>query len=321
MEYTNNNIFFARFFNPHTTTGTQKTGFFENFDFSDYSEELSILSDLIAKNIDLYLYNEYSQRYVVSTWARYMKWDKANKRYNIDPDFYDAFAAALSGHILTAQNFFDITQLELGDITEIIEKTKIYGARSKTHTRGNDTTTVGAREDSERVNIGAQNVRTTENTGAQNTRTTNSYGLTHSESETENKKYPFDAQAYINDTKTHTDNDSDAHEDNITLSTGAREDQTTTASGAREDVTTTNTGSQLTTKTYGNEATTDSAVTDTETIEETKGLDRAELVRIKTELARLNVYQLIGDAVAATMCRSDFGIDYNGAAYPMGGGD
>lgn len=307
MDVAIKDIFFARFFNPYTTEGVQVTGFFENLDFSDYSEELTILSDIVAKNINLYLYNEYSQRYVVSTWAKYMTWDKSNKRYTIDPAFYDDFSAALCGHLLTAQNFFLLTQIDFSDLTDTITKTKIYGARSKTHTRGNDTTTVGARADTSSSTIGAQTIGTTENIGEQSTTNTNAYGATSGTNTTENEIYPFDAQAYVKDNKSTVSESATAHSDTLTTSAGAQVNTTSVANGARSDSATMNIGQQETTKTYGNEAINDATYTDSETTTSVRGFDREKLVKIKAELAKLNIYELIGDAIAATMLRKDFG--------------
>lgn len=309
MDVAIKDIFFARFFNPYTAEGVQVTGFFENLDFSDYSEELTILTDIVAKNINLYLYNEYSQRYVVSTWARYMTWDKSNKRYTIDPAFYDDFSAALCGHLLTAQNFFLLTQIDFSDLTDTITKTIIHGARSKTRTKGNDTTTVGARTDNSTNNIGSQQNTESESLGAQSTTNTNVYGATSDTTVNTNQLHPFDAAAFIDDSKTTTGKDSTAHTDTLTAATTATSNTRNYTTGARGDTAQYVTGSQETTKTYGTEGISDASATDSEKTTSVRGFDREKLVKIKAELAKLNIYELIGDAIAATMLRKDFGGD------------
>lgn len=305
--YRLDNIFFARFFNAKTSGGTVKTGFYQSLNISQYSPDLDILGEIVGANIDLYLYNEYSQRYVTGTWARYMTWDKENKRYNIDLDFYNDFPAALCANILNAESFYQITQLDLSDVLETISKTKDIGARSKTRTKGNDTIQSGARHDSSAINTGAQSTTVTDTIGSRSDSTQTVYGAESETNDTENKKYAFDSAAYSNDTKSTTTNNTTSHTDNTTITNGQQQNSSTTAAGARADGTTTDIGEQTTTKTYGNEGESDAAARDSELITRHISADPEKLLKIKEHLAKINAYKLIGDAIAATMLRKDWG--------------
>lgn len=305
--YRLDNIFFARFFNAHTTGGTVKTGFYQSLDLSQYSADLDILGEIVGANIDLYLYNEYSQRYVTGTWCRYLTWDKENKRYNIDPAFYTDFPAALCANILNAESFYQITQLDLSDVLETTTKTKDIGARSKTRTKGNDTIQNGARHDSSAINTGAQSTTVTDTIGARTDGTQTVYGAQSETDDTENKKYAFDSAAYSNDTKSTVTSNVTTHTDNVTVTNGQQQNSSTTAAGARADGTTTDIGAQTTTKTYGNEGESDAAARDTELITRSISEDPEKLLRIKEHLAKINAYKLIGDAIAVTMLRKDWG--------------
>lgn len=322
-------ILFARFFNPYTTGGIQKTGFFGNFDFSELYTDLDILSEIVPDLIDAYLYNEYSTRYVSSSWSRFMIWDKTNKRYNINPDFYGEFAKAFCGHLMTAQNFFDLTKIDFASLGDYIRKTKLYADKVKTTERGDDKTTVGEREDNYTIDTGSQNTRVTDNTGAQNiretetlgeekTRNINSYGKVQNDVETTNQRSGFNDSNFVNDTHTKTDNDTEAHTDNLSFiseetennrvtSSGAREDTHVTTTGQRQDKQKIETGEQETTKEYGNITEREYGRTDVETIDGSKGYDREKLLNIKKELASMNVYQIIGDAIVATMLTNEWG--------------
>ena len=318
-------ILFARFFNPYTTGGTQKTGFFGNFDFSELYSDLDILSEIVPDLIDAYLYNEYSTRYVSSSWSRFMVWDKANKRYNINTDFYSEFAKAFCGHLMTAQNFFDLTKIDFSSLGDYIRKTKIYGNKVKTTERGDDITTVGEREDTREEDIKQRHTKTEEDIKQRHTKTEEDIKQRHTKTEpdiaqhvttTENTRSAFNSSTYENDNKStvtesaykdQIDVTEDAHKDQIDVTEDAHKDQIDVTEDAHKDKITLNQGEQETTNKYGTITERDNTRTDVETIDGSKGYDREKLLNIKKELASMNVYQLIGDAIVATMLTNEWG--------------
>ena len=320
------NILFARFFDPYDGQGQQISGFFENLDFSGYSETLDIISAIASDNINMYLKNEYSRRYVVSTWAAYMTWDQEHKRYNIDPDFYDAFSAALCGHLLTAENFYQLTKIDFSDLPETIAKIKEYGQQYIKVEHGDDTTTLDQYQDKTTYDIDATKTTVEDDMKQRHTKTENDYAQDHTK--TENKKAAYNSNTYENNDTSDVTRDQhkdeidvtrDAHKDTIDVTDDAHKDTHTTDTDARKDETTFDSDEKKTTNTYGDLETTKNQYKDKETTHINRAFDREKLVQIKTELARLNAYQLIGDAIAATMLRSDYDdfIDHAGFFIPV----
>lgn len=332
MEPRPDKILFKRFFNAYDTGGHLNTGFFVNFDFSTTYADLDILSDVVGDLLDMYLLNEYSKRYVVSTWAAYMHWDKANKRYNIDPDFYTDFVKAFCAHILTAENFYQLTKFDWDSCIKVIEKTKAYGEHAKTRERGNDTTTTGSREDTHNLNYAQQHTKTENDIKKRKTVVkddivqhrevnSNAYATQESDVTTENDKAAFNTTVgtYVNDTKVRVHGEdikartdtltttTDPHLDTHTTEEDPYKDQIDVTADAHIDVMTDNIGAQTTTDTYGTITDRSNEHTDTETITETNHYDNEKLFQIQKELASLNVYKIVGDAVAATMLSLEWG--------------
>lgn len=348
MECECKRILFTRFFDPYTTGGQHLTGFYEHLSFSDYSEDLDILTNIVAKNIDAYLKNEYSLRYVSGRWCKYMHWDKANKRFNIDTEFYSELSAALCSALLTAEGMFELANVDWSILADSITKTMVYGQQKETTERQDDKTIHGQERTDITNRYGStradstdtygstradttnnfDDTRTDETSNYGNTRsdTTNDYGLTHNE--TKNSRSAFNDTGYSAVDK--SENDANAHTDNITVTANAHTDSNVTTTAARTDssvttenehtdsnVTTTNEHTDTESRTvnqhdvtnkYGNKTVTATTHTDTETTTGGKGFDRAKLFEIKKELARLNIYALMGDAIASVMLCRDFGI-------------
>ena len=359
MTASNDCILFFRFFDPVNDRGQTIPGFFENLDFSGYSQTLDIIQQIAADNINMYLKNEYSRRYVVSTWARYMSWNNAEKRYEIDPAFYTDFSAALCAALLDAENLFQLTKLDLEGIPEVIERVKEWGERHTETKRGNDVTTDDsyqdtttldidktktvtendyARDHTETDNIYAKDHTETDNIYAQDhTETDNIYAQDHTETdniyaqdhtETTNTVSAFNSATYQPKDKSDTTRNSrtdtvdttrDARTDTVDTTRDARTDTVTTDTDARQDVSTFDGGQRKSTEQHGDINVTADEYTDTETITSSGKLDREKLFKIKAELARLNAYKLIGDAVAKTMLRNDFdySLDHCGVFFPM----
>lgn len=310
MEAKTNRILFSRFFNCYDTDSQLHSGFFQNFDFSETYSDLDVLTDVVGSLLDAYLYNEYSKRYVISTWAKYMHWDKTNKRYNIDLDFYDDFVKAFCAHILTAENFYQLTKFDWDTCIKVIEKTKNFGEHAKTRERGNDTTTMSDRQDTHHQDYAKQKTVTDNDIAQHRTVDNNSYAAQESDITTENDKAAFNTTVgtYVNDTKTRVyGDDVKARIDTLTTTSDAYKDTITATTDAHHDTMTDNIGAQTKTDTHGNITDRDFEHEDTETITETDHYDNEKLFQIQKELAALNVYKIVGDAVAATMLTLEWG--------------
>ena len=306
---TANNILFARFFDPKNSQGVTIPGFFENLDFSGYSQTLDIIQEIAADNINMYLKNEYSRRYVVSTWAHYMTWNKADKRYEIDPAFYAAFSAALCARLLSAESFYQITQIPLDDIIRTITTTREYDKQHTKTERGDDTSTDDAYEDKTTTDVDKTHTVVDNDYAKDHTSTDNDYARDHTI--VENTTSGFNSNAYQPQNK--SDTDRDAHKDNIDYTRDARKDTFTTDTDARKDAVTFNGDERKTTNKYGDIDVTSDKYTNKETKTDDAPTDREKLVKLKMQLAGMNAYKIIGDAIAETMLRDDFdcGIGYD----------
>lgn len=274
-------ILFIRFFNCYDTEGQLHSGFFANLDFSDYPE-FEVLADLVSKQVDMYLKNEYSMRYVISTWANMMTWNKTEKRWEVDPDFYEDFAAAMCSALYTAENYYQISQLHLDEVVDVIETTRDYAKKKNTRKHlQNDQVTHGTQHNVTTNNIGEQTITDTSTIAQLSVTSTDS-------------KYAFDSNAWANDNKNVTE-------------TPQHIDTVQRIAGAREDGVTTDVGQQIDTFAYGDITSEDDAHKDVETVEKTLGEKPELLLELKKQVVELNVYKLIGDAIAATMCRYDWG--------------
>lgn len=337
MTASNDLILFSRFFDPVNDQGVTIPGFFENLDFTGYSQTLEVIQEIAADNINAYLKNEYSRRYVVSTWAHYMTWNKAEKRYEIDPAFYDEFSAALCGNLLTAENFYQLTKLDLEEIPEVIERVKEWGERHTETKRGNDVTTDDQYQDKTTLDIDKTKTVTENDYAQDHTKTENDYAEDHTKTEndyaqdhtrTENKVSAFNSNTYQNKDQSDVTRDAhkddidvtrDAHKDEIDVTRDAHKDTITTNTDERQDVSTFDGGQRKSTEQHGDINVTADEYTDTETTTSSGKLDREKLYRIKAELAHINAYKLIGDAIAATMLRRDYdySLDHCGVFFPL----
>ena len=359
MRVNNDVILFSHFFDPVDDQGVTIPGFFENLDFSGYSQTLDIIQQIAADNINMYLKNEYSRRYVVSTWAQYMTWNKTEKRYEIDRTFYTDFSEAVCAALLVAENFFQLTKLDLEEIPEVITRVKQWGEQHTETKRGNDITTDDQYQDKNTLDIGktktttnndyAQDHTKTDNIYAQDhTKTDNIYAQDHTETdniyaqdhtETTNTVSAFNSSTYQPKDKSDTTRDSrtdkvdttrdartdtvdttrDARTDKVDTTRDARTDTVTTDTDARQEVSTFDGGQRKSTEQHGDINVRSDEYTDTETTTSSGKLDREKLFKIKAELAHLNAYKLIGDAIARTMLRNDFdySLDHCGVFFPL----
>lgn len=305
---------FKNFFNPYDGEGTPIPGFFENLDYTGITG-LDMLSDLITNSMNAYLYNNYGRRYVNSLWSSYLTYDESTHHWVIDTDFYDDFAAALYPALLSAENFYDLTQLEWDEIEEVIKKVKEYDQQHTKTEHGDDVATSDQYADKTEYDNKAYNDTLTDNFAAYTDTVTDNYA--QQTDTTTDTRAGYNSSNFENADKSETV--SAQHQDTHGTAHGTHQDTHTTAHGAHKDVTDFTGGQRKTTNDYGDIDVTADSYTDEETINTTKPYDRTKLLEIKARLAELNVYKLIGDAVAATMLRSDFDecLSHAGHFFPV----
>lgn len=281
-------ILLARYFNAMSLDESHEPpeetihmGLLQNLDLTGYTD-LTILTDLDYEKVDAYIYNNLSRKLVRDQWLEYMTWDKARKRWIISTQFYSDFALALYGQLLTPENLYLLTQYDIDEISTHEEITRDYGKTKNTKKHlSSDTVQHGARQDGVTTNTGAQTTTDTSTTAALTETTTNS-------------KYAFDSAAWANDTKSE-------------VSTPQHIDTLQRVAGAREDGVTSNIGQQTDTYTFGDQTSENDARKDEEERDKTVSYDLEKLVKLKSELAELNVYALLAKAVDDTLCMQVWG--------------
>ena len=330
-----NNILFARFFNSKDALGHVYAGFYQNLGLDSSYSALTVLQNIASLQMNQYLYGNYSNRYVTDNWASYMTWDKESKSYIIDPIFWTAFGAALCSELQTAENLFELTKIDWDVIEDVITKVSEYGTHAKTRERGNDTTTIDARQDKRTLEYAEQHSKqendikqlkevVTDDIATHKTTNINDYAKEETDVITENDKAAFNpnsspAEPYSADTKSRTHGETlkarqdtltsedDPYQDTHTSITDPHKDVIDITNDEHEDVITDDYGQHKTTDTYGTITDRSMEHTDTVTTTTDRAPDPAELLEIKKQLAEINAYKIVGDAIAAVMLRKDWG--------------
>lgn len=328
-----NNILFARFFNTKDALGHVYAGFYQNLGLDSSYSALTVLQDIASLQMNQYLYGNYSNRYVTDNWASYLTWDKESKSYIIDPIFWTAFGAALCDQLATAENLFALTKIDWDVIEDVVTKVSEYGTHAKTRERGNDTTTIDAHQDKRHIAYAEQHSKQendikkhkevlTDTIAKQKSVDTNAYAKEETDVTTENDKAAFNPVPdtnYSADTKSRTHGETlkartdtlttinDEHTDTHTTITDPYKDEIDITNDAHTDLVTDDYGQHKTTDTYGTITDRSLEHTDTVTTTTDRAPDPAELLEIKKQLAAINAYKIVGDAIAAVMLRKDWG--------------
>ena len=200
---------FKTYFDKYDTQGVFHTGFIQSIDLSSYVD-FTFLNDLSTAIVDSFLFNEFSNRVVLDRWKKYMKWDKDNKRFVIDPTFYTNAVNALYVYLTKSEKFFAILNTNFSTLSATEIETINHGARTGSKSYGAQT--IG--RDYDKVVIELMRGTETENKG--------------SHTDTENKGAHTDTETHGTYTDTenkgsHTDTENHAtYKDTENL--GARSD-------------------------------------------------------------------------------------------------
>ena len=218
---------FKTYFDRYDTQGVYHNGFIQSIDLSSYVD-FTFLNDLSTAIVDSYLFNEFSNRVVLDRWKKYMKWDKDNKRFVIDPTFYTNAVNALFVYLAKSEKFFGILNTNFSTLSATEIETINHGARSGSKQYGAQT--IG--RDYDKVVVELMRGTETENRG---THTDTETRGTHTDTENVGARTDSNTRNAYTDTETlgqHTN--SETHEQyKDTEKLGARTDGETL--GARTD--------------------------------------------------------------------------------------
>lgn len=266
-------IDFKKFYNATDTSNTRHMGFLQGLDLS---ADIGLLNEVTLTILDGYIFNNLKNKPVLNQWAICVRRDGL-----IDTAFYNDYPLVLNAELMLYQPFYDLKRLELKSLSANELETIEYGAREKdkeydtvvlTINRGKDIESIGARIDTETV-------------GALHGTTTNSVlGQVH----------PYDTASFVDDSN--------------------RIESGTTDQDAQNNQSTQ--GAQSNTYTHGTITNTTDGRTDSEVIKahidthtRTKHviLSPDKFFEIQKELAELNAYKMILDAINKTMCKANWG--------------
>ena len=332
------NKVFKTFFNRYDTSGVYHNGFIQSIDLTSYTD-LTMLNDLSTAIIDSYLYNELCNRVVLDRWKKYLVWDETLKRFNIKPEFYTDAVVAIYVYLAKQQKFFEILETDFRSLSVQETETVNYGARTtikgigerlktnvfdnvvvelskgtETESKGTHTDTLSKGTHTDSENKGAHTDNESKGTYTDNE---NIGAQTNSNTKTDSI-FPFDAAAFVNDTKSEESTTNGAQVNSTvhgaqanSMSYGAQANST--IYGAQEN---TNVyGAQENSKTYGkttnetkthtdterHSSTSDnesiSAHIDTKTRTKTLIISPEKYYEIQNELAEKNIYTLFSQAI------------------------
>lgn len=193
---------FKTYFDRYDTQGVFHNGFIQSIDLTSYVD-FTFLNDLSTAIVDSFLFNEFSNRVVLDRWKKYMKWDKDNKRFVIDPLFYANAVNALFVYLAKSEKFFSILNTNFSSLSASEMETINHGARTGSKSYGAQT--IG--RDYDKVVIELMRGTETENRG------------THTDTETRGAHTDNETRGTHTDTETHatyTDTENTgAHTDTI----------------------------------------------------------------------------------------------------------
>lgn len=309
-----NELLFFRMFDIYDDEDTHITSFFDQLDLSQYST-LTVIQAVAAANVDAYIKSNYSRRYLISEWCRYITWDKDTEHYIIDTSFYDDFSKALCAALTSAEAFFKLSELDFMDTPEVIEIEHEYAEKYKKTEHGDDTLKNATHDDYREDDIKQRHSKREED--IKQRKTTTEPDIVQHTTTTENTKNAFNSSQYQPlDKSTVTEA---AYKDKITETEDAHKDQIDVTDDAHKDKITYHYAAYDDTKEYGDIEVTEREHTDTDTTTKTGVLPRDKYYMILKELAEVNAYKIIGDAIISTLLRPDFDsyLDHAGFWFPM----
>lgn len=310
------------FYNVKDTQGQTHTGFLQAMDFSGMS--FPVLNEITISILDAYIFNRLSHCVALRQWGDYLQYDKDAKEIRIDAAFYSAFVSALFVELMEADKYNttilkgDFSALSAKDLKKVTygEKTtnKHYDTVVVEITKGNDTEGTTARTDQHSETA----YKDTEKLGARSdshSETAHTDTITPGTETDEHLRFALGGSVYNEDTKdvkTHTATNNAYGATSGSASIGQQENETDYGARSSSDTI----GAQTVTKTFGDKTTETDARNDSEVIlsridqeEHTKHIliSPEKFFEIEKELASINAYTIVSDAVKHAFAASYWG--------------
>lgn len=183
------------FFSIYDEHGTFHDGFLQSIDLSGYTD-LTILNEITLNIMDYFLKNEIGNIKTMSQWNAYLTWDKEDKKYKINSDFYDSAKYSIYSYLLRSQRFFNLLNTDFRSLSANETESIVYG--QKEEQKDYDKVVLNIERENDSINYGAES--TTKSFGIfekelefGNTRKDLNYGAMETETEFGNtrKDYSF----------------------------------------------------------------------------------------------------------------------------------
>lgn len=309
-----NELLFFRMFDLYDNENTHITSFFDQLDLTQYSA-LTIIQAVAADNVDAYIKSSFSRRYLISDWCKYISWDKDTQHFIIDTSFYDDFSKALCAALTSAEAFFKLSELDFMEAPEVIEIERAYAEDHTKTERGDDINMSDAYDDYREDDIKQRHSKTENDIKQRHTKT--EPDIKQRQTTTENTVSAFNSSGWENANKSVVTEA--AYKDAIDVTEDAHKDAIDVTDDAHKDKITSHGDKRKVTSKFGDLDVTRDERTDTETTTKTGVLSRDKYFEILKELAEVNAYKIIGDAIISTLLRPDFDsyMDHAGFWFPV----
>ena len=118
------------FFNLDDTQGNHHNGFIQSIDLTSYVD-LTILNEITLNILDAFILNEIGNLKTMSRWNCFTHWDKVNKKWIINADFYESAKQAIYVYLTRSQRFFELLSTDFRSLNATETEQIIYGAKEE----------------------------------------------------------------------------------------------------------------------------------------------------------------------------------------------
>ncbi len=140
------------FFNLDDTQGNHHNGFIQSIDLTSYVD-LTILNEITLYILDAFILNEIGNLKTMSRWNCFMRWDKENKKWIINADFYESAKQAIYVYLTRSQRFFELLSTDFRSLNATETEQIIYGAKEEQ--KDYDKVIVNVERDNDSIQWGA----------------------------------------------------------------------------------------------------------------------------------------------------------------------
>ena len=118
------------FFSVYDENNVFHNGFLQSIDLSAYVD-LTILNEITLNIMDSFLKNEIGNMKTMHNWNMFLTWDKDEKKYKINSEFYDTAKYSIYAYLLRSQRFFTLLNTDFRSLSAQETEQIVYGAKEE----------------------------------------------------------------------------------------------------------------------------------------------------------------------------------------------